>query len=249
MRLTEGVKQLLIINILMFIGSYLVPISYEYLAMYYFENPRFEIWQPFTYMFMHGGIMHLLFNMFALYSFGTAIEMVFGTKKLYLLVLLSGLGAALMQMGVSYYSVSSGVNQLVNAGFSKNEIFNLLASGRYYPAWESILSSSDLSAMIKGYAVSTVGISGGVYGLLVAFAYLFPNTELMMMFIPVPIKAKFFVPGILLIDLIGGMTGGFSFFGGGTGIAHFAHIGGAVTGFLLIKYWKDNQFKQNRWDL
>jgi len=249
MRLSEGVKQLLIINILMFIGSYLVPVSYEYLAMYYFENPRFQIWQPFTYMFMHGNIMHLLFNMFALYSFGTAIEMVFGTKKLYLLVLLSGLGAALLQMGVNYYSVSSGVNQLVAAGFSQTEIFNLLASGRYSLNWETILRPSDLDAMVRGYASSTVGISGGVYGLLIAFAYLFPNAELMMMFIPVPIKAKYFVPIILLIDLVGGMTGGFSFFGGGTGIAHFAHIGGAITGFLLIKYWKDNQFKQNRWDL
>lgn len=249
MRLSEGVKQLLIINILMFVGSYLVPISYDYLAMYYFENPKFQVWQPLTYMFMHGNIMHLLFNMFALYSFGTAIEMIFGTKKLYVLVLLSGFGAALLHMGVNYYSVSSGVNQLVSAGFSQNEIYNLLASGQYNTGWESVLSQSELTSMISSYLTPVVGISGGVYGLLVAFAYLFPNAELMMMFIPVPIKAKYFVPGILLLDLIGGFTGGFSIFGGGTGIAHFAHIGGAITGFLLIKYWKDNQFRQNRWDL
>jgi len=115
--------------------------------------------------------------------------------------------------------------------------------------WETVLSPSDFGAMISAFNTPVVGASGAVYGFLVAFAYMFPNAELMMMFIPVPIKAKYFVPGILAIDLIGGFTGGYSIFGGGTGIAHFAHVGGAVTGFLLVRYWKQNQFKQNRWDL
>lgn len=249
MRVSEGVKQLLIINILFFIGSQFVPATYDYLAMYYFDNAKFQVWQPLTYMFMHGGIMHIFFNMFALFSFGTTLETIFGTKRLYLLFLISGLGAALLHMGVNYYSVINGVNQLVTAGFQETEIYNLLKSGMYDRRWESHLSSSDFTAMISAFNTPVVGASGAVYGFLVAFAYMFPNAELMMMFIPVPIKAKYFVPGILAIDLIGGLTGGFSIFGGGTGIAHFAHVGGALTGFLLVRYWKQNQFKQNRWDL
>ena len=249
MRLTEGVKQLLILNILLFVGSQLVPATREYLAMYYFENDKFQFWQPLTYMFMHGGYMHIFFNMFALFSFGTTLETIFGTKRLYLLFLISGLGAALLHLGVNFYTVTTNVNKLVAAGFSKAEIYELISSGQYIVQWRSIIGESNIEAMIYAYNLPVVGASGAVYGFLVAFAYMFPNAELMMMFIPVPIKAKYFVPGILAIDLIGGLTGGFSIFGGGTGIAHFAHVGGAVTGFLLVRYWKQNQFKQNRWDL
>ncbi|MGG5505231.1 MULTISPECIES: rhomboid family intramembrane serine protease [unclassified Myroides] len=249
MRLTEGVKQLLIINILFFVGSMLVPATYDYLAMYYFGNAKFQFWQPLSYMFMHGGMMHIFFNMFALFSFGSTLEMIFGTKRLYALFLISGFGAALLHMGVNYYSVSHGVNQLIAAGYQEGEIYSLLKKGMYNTGWESVLGSGDLRAMIAAFNTPVVGASGAVYGFLVAFAYMFPNAELMMMFIPVPIKAKYFVPGILAIDLIGGLTGGFSIFGGGTGIAHFAHVGGALTGFLLVRYWKKNQFNQNRWDL
>ncbi|WP_353104152.1 rhomboid family intramembrane serine protease [Myroides odoratus] len=249
MRITEGVKQLLIINVLFFIGSQFVPATYQYLAMYYFENAKFQVWQPLTYMFMHGGYMHIFFNMFALFSFGSTLEMIFGTKRLYLLFLISGLGAALLHMGVNYYTVVSNVNQIVAAGYSKADIYAMLPSGQYIVHWNSIIGPSNVESMILAYNTPVVGASGAVYGFLVAFAYMFPNAELMMMFIPVPIKAKYFVPGILAIDLIGGLTGGFSIFGGGTGIAHFAHVGGALTGFLLVRYWKQNQFKQNRWDL
>jgi membrane associated rhomboid family serine protease len=91
----------------------------------------------------------------------------------------------------------------------------------------------------------TVGASGAIYGLLVAFAFMFPNAELALMFIPVPIKAKYFVPAIVLLDLFSGVTG-YSIFGGG--IAHFAHVGGAAVGFLMMRYWKKNQFNNNRWD-
>ncbi|WP_413512722.1 rhomboid family intramembrane serine protease [Myroides odoratus] len=248
MRISEGVKQLLIINILLFVGSMFVPATYDYLAMYYFGNAKFQFWQPLTYMFMHGGYMHIFFNMFALFSFGTTLETIFGTKRLYLLFLVSGLGAALLHMGVNFYAVSHGVSQLVSAGYQESEIYALLRGGQYNLQWESVLGSADLHALLSAFNTPVVGASGAVYGFLVAFAYMFPNAELMMMFIPVPIKAKFFVPGILAIDLIGGFTGGFSIFGGGTGIAHFAHVGGAITGFLLVRYWKQNQFKHNRWN-
>jgi hypothetical protein len=96
--------------------------------------------------------------------------------------------------------------------------------------------------------VPMVGASGAIYGLLVAFAFMFPNAELALMFIPIPIKAKYFVPGIIAVDLFLGLKGDSIFGGGGTGIAHFAHIGGAVVGYFMMWYWKKNQFNQNRWN-
>ena len=101
--------------------------------------------------------------------------------------------------------------------------------------------------MASSFIVPAVGASGAIYGLLVAFAFMFPNAQLGLMFIPVPIRAKYFVPGILLVDLILGLKGE-AIFGGGSGIAHFAHLGGALTGFLMMYYWKKSQFNRNRWD-
>ncbi len=249
MQITETVKQLLIINVIFFLGAQFVPAMDGYLALYYFENPSFQYWQPLTHMFMHGGWMHLFFNMFALYSFGSTLEQFWGSKKFLFFYISCGLGAAVLHSGVNYYLVHDGVNTLVANGFQKEEIFAVLNQGRgmYSPAWAQFLSPSALENMIMSYSVPAVGASGAIYGLLVAFAFMFPNAELALMFIPVPIKAKYFVPGILVMDLYMGLNGG-SIFGGSTGIAHFAHIGGAVVGFLMLWYWKKNQFEQNRWD-
>lgn len=248
MRITEAVKQLIIINVIFFVGSNLVPATNEYLAMYYVENPKFQWWQPLTHMFMHGGVMHIFFNMFALFSFGSTLESIWGTKKFITFYLLCGLGAALFHTGVNYYGVHTGISTLVEHGFNTNDIVGLLQNGQYDTRWLAVLGESGFNSMVYGYNTPVVGASGAIYGLLVAFAFMFPQAELMMMFIPVPIKAKYFVPGILLIDLYGGVSGGFSLFGGSSGIAHFAHIGGALMGFLLMWYWRKTQFNNNRWD-
>ena len=110
------------------------------------------------------------------------------------------------------------------------------------------LGQSELSNLLQSYNIPAVGASGAIYGLLVAFAFMVPNAELALMFIPIPIKAKYFVPGILAIDLFLGFKGSSIFGAGSTGIAHFAHIGGALTGFLMMWYWKKNQFNNNRWN-
>ncbi len=205
MTITPTVKQLLIINVLFFIGSqYLGEITYNYFALFSFESPNFKIYQLLTHMFMHGSISHIAFNMFALYSFGSTLESFWGSKKFLFFYISCGLGAAV-------------INNLVNQYFLLD-----------------IISVA-------------VGASGAIYGLLVAFAFMFPSAELAMMFIPVPIKAKYFVPGIIAIDLFLGLKGS-SIFSGGTGVAHFAHIGGALVGFLMMWYWKKNQFDKNRWD-
>lgn len=263
MNMTDTVKQLLIINILCFIGAYVVPQSHDLLALFYFQSDKFQFWQPITYMFMHGSLMHIFFNMFALVSFGSALEHFWGAKKFLFFYFSCGLGAALIHSGVDYYEIHSLLNQLQNTTISSADIHTILntdfISGNQFQGrllYENAQATFDklslneadfrilFDAAIKNQSAA-VGASGAIYGLLVAFAFMFPNAELMMMFIPVPIKAKYFVPVIVLLDLFSGVTG-FSLFGGN--IAHFAHVGGALIGFVMMWYWKKNQFDKNRWD-
>jgi len=248
MNITPTVKQLLIINVIFFIGSNLVGgRAYELFSLYFFENGKFQVWQPLTHMFMHGNIMHIFFNMFALFSFGSALEHFWGGKKFLFFYISCGLGAALLHTGINYYEFNSGLQSLVEAGFSKSDIYGLLNEGQFDRRWLDVLGQSGLDSFAGGFTTPAVGASGAIYGLLVAFAFMFPNAELALMFIPIPIKAKYFVPGILAVDLFLGLNGG-SIFGSSSGIAHFAHIGGALTGFLMMWYWKKNQFNRNRWN-
>lgn len=242
--MTDTVKQLLILNILFFIGAQFVPQATDLLALQYFESDKFKLWQPISHMFMHGDLMHIFFNMFALVSFGSALEHFWGPKKFLFFYFSCGIGAALIHSGINYYHFHDGLNTLISNGFKETEIINLINEGKFMTSWQAVLSPNTFENMI-GALTPTVGASGAIYGLLVAFAFMFPNAELALMFIPVPIKAKYFVPGIVLLDLFSGVTG-YSIFGGG--IAHFAHVGGALFGFLMMWYWKKNQFSKNRWD-
>lgn len=247
MQITPTVKQLLIINIIFFVGAQFVPQANELLSLHYFESNAFRVWQPLTHMFMHGNIGHIFFNMFALYSFGSALEHFWGSKKFLFFYISCGLGAALLHSLVNYYNFHSGLDILVANGEKTGDVLNLLKGGQYNLNWEQILSGTKFTEFISAYMVPAVGASGAIYGLLTAFAFMFPNAELALMFIPIPIKAKYFVPGLLVIDLFLGLKGG-SIFGGGTGIAHFAHIGGAVVGFIMMWYWKKNSFNDRRWN-
>lgn len=244
---TETVKQLIIINILFFIGTQLVSgPAYQYLALFFPENSDFKPWQPITYMFMHGGFMHILFNMFALYSFGSALEQFWGGKKFLFFYISCGLGSALVHTGVNYFHFQEGIDALISNGFSKSEILTLLNEGKIDTRWQELLTVTQFQNFTSAYLGTAVGASGAIYGIIVAFAFMFPNAELGLMFIPIPIKAKYFVPGLVLVDLYLGISGK-SIFGGG-GIAHFAHVGGALFGFLIMWYWKKNQFNSNRWN-
>jgi membrane associated rhomboid family serine protease len=245
--ITPVVKQLLIINILFFVGTLLLnERAYDLLSLYYFEGPKFRFWQPFTHMFMHGGIAHIAFNMFALFSFGSALEHYWGGKRFLFFYITCGLGAALVHSGVNYYYFHDGLNTLIANGNSKQEILKVLGEGKYNTDWEALLSPSDFNTFVSSYLTPAVGASGAIYGLLIAFAFMFPDAILAMYFIPIPIKAKYFVPIIVGFDLFSGVTG-YSIFGGGN-IAHFAHVGGALFGFLLMLYWRNNKFNHKRWN-
>jgi membrane associated rhomboid family serine protease len=254
MNMTETVKQLLIINILFYIGANIVgDPAYTILSEYFPENPDFKFWQPLTAMFMHaqfkyGGIMHILFNMIALVSFGSLLERMWGGKKFLFFYISAGLGAAALHIGINYISFYKGLEILEASGFEKAQVLQILAEGKFSPQWEQLMTPSQYSSFMQAYFRPAVGASGAIYGLLVAFAMIAPNAELMLMFIPIPIKAKYFVPGLLAVDLFLGLKGNSIFGSGGSGIAHFAHIGGALVGFIMMWYWKKNSFNNKRWN-
>jgi membrane associated rhomboid family serine protease len=248
MNITPVVKQLLIINIIFFIGSQLVAPANDLFALSYFENNHFRFWQPLTHMFMHANVMHIAFNMFALYSFGSTLEHFWGGKKFLFFYISCGLGAMLLHSGINYYTFQDDLNLLIESGINKSDITSLLDKEMYNDGWYTVLGHNETINFVSTFLSKSLGASGAVYGLLVAFAFMFPSAQLGLMFIPVPIKAKYFVPGILAVDLFLGLKGSSIFGAGSTGIAHFAHLGGALTGFIMMWYWKKNQFTKNRWN-
>jgi membrane associated rhomboid family serine protease len=200
------------------------------MMMYFIENPNHRIWQFLTHIFMHGSVNHLLFNMFGLWMFGQVLEKVWGAKKFLFFYLACGIGAAAIYMLINKFQFNAILGLLEQSGMSNRESISMFNEGMYRT---DIVETQKASRI---FASPMVGASGAIYGVLVAFALLFPNHKLMLIFLPVPIAAKFFVPAILLLDLFSGVTN-VSIFGGGN-VAHFAHIGGATIGFLLMMMWR-----------
>ncbi|WP_179346108.1 rhomboid family intramembrane serine protease [Winogradskyella ursingii] len=246
--ITDAVKHLLIINVVMYVGTMLIgngEAFYEWFALYFPKNPLFHPWQVVTHMFMHGGFMHILFNMFALWMFGTAVEQIFGWKKFLTFYLLSGLGAAVIQVAFLYFQFNTGLETLIEAGASQAEVLSILGEGKYNTAWKSILGDN-FQSFVGAFNSTMVGASGAIMGVLVAFGMLFPESKLMLIFLPIPIKAKYFIPAIIALDLFSGLTGQSIFSPSNT--AYMAHVGGALTGFLLMYFWKKNESDKYRWN-
>ncbi|RAV30445.1 rhomboid family intramembrane serine protease [Sinomicrobium soli] len=245
-RITEAVKHLLIINVLFFIATQLYHDQMlELFSLWFFKNGHFEWWQIVSYMFMHGGFMHIFFNMYALWAFGSPLEQMWGRNKFLFFYFSAGLGAALIHSAVGYYHFNEGMNALTQAGLDPGDILAALNEGKYSEYWYQVAPKGTIDNFLSSFLTPAVGASGAVYGILVAFAMMFPNAELFLIFVPIPIKAKYFMPALIAMDLFSGLTG-YSIFGGG--IAHFAHVGGALFGFIMMWYWKRNQFRNNRWD-
>ncbi|MCL3779950.1 rhomboid family intramembrane serine protease [Prolixibacteraceae bacterium JC049] len=228
------VKNLILINVVMLAATFTlrnvmgVDIG-KYLALYLFNSENFKPFQLVTHMFMHGGLPHLFFNMFALFMFGRVLESVWGPRRFLVYYFATGLGAAALHMLVSYLHFKSAAN-----GMSPEAVDMVLSEGT--AAWNQGKnfvdgSMAELNAILN---TRTVGASGAVFGVLLAFGMLFPNTELMLLFLPVPIKAKYFVLGYGAIELYLG------FAQPGSNVAHFAHLGGMIFGYFLIKYWNKN---------
>ncbi|MVZ65536.1 rhomboid family intramembrane serine protease [Sphingobacterium sp. DK4209] len=210
------VKNLLIINVVCFIGSLIFTQAPILFGVFYPDSPYFHIWQPITYMFMHdnNGFAHIFFNMFSLVMFGPIVERVLGSKRFLNYYLICGLGALVLQYGVQAW-----------------EVYDITGTIRASTLGNLNISAADSQTIGSIYGTPLVGASGAIYGLLLAFAVLFPNMELMLMFIPVPIKAKYFIPILIVIEIYLGFSRG------GSSIAHLAHVGGALFGFILLKAW------------
>ena len=243
--ITETVKHLLIINIIFFIASLsLGEVVYDLFALHYPSNPKFQYWQPLTHMFMHGDLGHIFFNMFGLYMFGTPIEQMWGKSKFIFFYLSTGFGAAALQLLLYYYQISSVSDLLLAEGLNASDVSRFFQTNDLSYALVDRIGRAELISGLSAFNGVMVGASGALYGVLVAFAFLFPNARLMLLFPPIPVKAKVLVPLLILGDLFFGFT---SYSIGP--IAHFAHVGGAITGLIMMWYWKKNRFDQNRWDL
>jgi membrane associated rhomboid family serine protease len=214
-----AVRNIIIINVLVMIMTSLNEnFMYEKFALFYPTSPFFHWWQPVTHMFMHGGFWHLFFNMYTLYIFGTVLERIWGAKKFLLFYFVTGLGAAAVHTGVEWIQASS---------------------------WMSEAAAGSMSAVQQIHALKmtpTVGASGAIYGILMGYAMLYPDSIMTLVFPPISMMAKWFVLIFAGIELLTGVTGT------GGGIAHFAHLGGLIFGFLLIMYWKKKRTLYSRYD-
>ena len=205
------VKNLLLVNVLMYIITMITGnFMYGNFALFYFESPLFKPYQLVTHMFMHGGFTHILFNMYTLYIFGCVLERVWGSQKFLFYYFVTGIGAALLHMGVMWLQLQGYIADL-NAG--------------------DMFAGTQIQALLS---TPTVGASGAIYGLLLAYGMLFPDNIMQLIFPPVALKAKWFVIIFGALELLLGLSGR------GGNVAHFAHLGGMIFGFFLILYWKKN---------
>ena len=214
-----AIKHIIIINVLMMLLTLMREnFMYETFALFYPTSPFFHWWQPVTHMFMHGGFWHLFFNMYTLFIFGSVLERVWGTKKFLVFYFVTGLGAALVHTGVEWVQMQSLISKAAEG------------------------SSAAMASIHAMKMTPTVGASGAIYGVLMGYAMLYPDSVLTLIFPPISLKAKWFVLIFAAIELLTGVTGT------GGGIAHFAHLGGLIFGFLLMWYWKKNNTLYSRMD-
>ncbi|WP_405201470.1 rhomboid family intramembrane serine protease [Dokdonia sp. LLG6352-1] len=235
-RITETVKILLIVNVIFYLGSLFIikpDPAMQLFALWFVENPSWQVWQPLTHMFMHdlSSPMHIAFNMYALWMFGSPIENALGQKRFIFFYFSAGLGAALIHTLVNYYHFNNASEAIMALGFNAQDITDILTTGSF----SERIPRETAQSLYESFSVPAVGASGAIMGVLVAFGMLFPNASLGLLFIPVPIKAKYFIPILVGIDLFSGVTG-FSIFG--ANIANWAHLGGALFGFIMMFYWK-----------
>lgn len=215
-------KNLLIINVILFLAAIVaerlgIDLA-EFLGLHFILADNFNVSQLITYMFMHANFLHIFFNMFAVWMFGRILEQVWGPKRFLTYYLICGIGAGIIQEVVQYVYYAQVLSDYANV----NTGFAIIPMQEY------------LNMM------TTVGASGAVYGILLAFGMLFPNQSLFIFPLPIPIKAKYFVIGYAVIELWSGLRNS-----GGDNVAHFAHLGGMLFGLILILYWRKNNTRNN----
>jgi len=226
------VKNIIMLNVIMLLATFAAGSVFSIdlnsvLGLYFPESDKFQPFQIITHMFMHGGFWHLFFNMYALFIFGQVLENVWGPKRFMIYYLITGLGAALVHESVIAFEYSNLMKSI-----DPDQLRMVLNEGGEYFAEGKVFTDpimKDLQVLLN---IPTVGASGAVFGVLLAFGVLFPNTQLMLLFPPIPMKAKYFVLIYGAIELYLGFSQP------GSNIAHFAHLGGMLFGYILIRYWR-----------
>lgn len=235
-QLTPITKNIIILNVIVFVLSNFIFSSefmYANFSAFFPTSPFFKSWQILTHMFMHGGFFHIAFNMLTLASFGPVLERFLGDKKFLILYFISGLGAFVLFNLWELFQMYRIAQPMIAEGFAFSDIITAnvdKVSGNL---------QGSLSGVYDILRTPMVGASGAIFGVIAAFSVLYPNAEMFIMFIPFPIKAKILFPIAIVVSLYLGISGS------GGNIAHFAHIGGALVGYLLVKYWGRNRFRIN----
>ncbi len=259
-RLTPVVRNLLLINVLIFAAESLLKLDFSTLfGLHYVGSSLFKPWQFVTHMFLHGGLGHLFTNMFGLFMFGPLLEQVWGEKRFAFFYLFTGIGAGLLYSGVNYYEMQElqrtiDVYKDAPSPLAFSSLLSMEGGQRIVQHFDSFINSFEANpenpgliqnslAIAQGLVslhadIPMVGASGAIFGILAAFGLLFPNTELFLLFFPFPIKAKYFVALYGLYELYAGVHNA-----QGDNVAHFAHIGGMVFAFVLIRYWGSQRKK------
>ena len=226
------VKNIILINVLMLIATWTAQGVWgvdltTILGLYYPKSEQFMPLQILTHMFMHANFWHLFFNMFALYMFGGMLENVWGPKRFFIYYMVCGLGAAFVHESVIMFQYNK-----IMSTISPDQFQLVLNDGAAYLNEGKVFTNETMKDLQMLLNVPTVGASGAIFGVLLAFGVLFPNTQLMLLFPPIPIKAKYFVLGYGAIELYLAVTQP------GSNIAHAAHLGGMLFGYILIRYWR-----------
>lgn len=235
--LPDVVKNILIINILLFLATMAFSSTFhtdltDILGMHYFGSHLFQPYQLITYMFMHGSFGHIFFNMFALWMFGNVLENFWGPKKFLLYYLVTGVGAVLVQMAINYFQISH-----LEASMTQEQISTVLNEGYKIIQENKNYMDPSMAQLNALYNTTTIGASGAVFGILLAFGMIFPNS-LIYVYFAIPIKAKWFVIIYGALELYSGISNNPA-----DNVAHFAHLGGMLFGLLLMLYWKHQRKK------
>jgi len=225
-------KNLLLLNILMFVLTFVFQQQginlTSMLGAHYVNSPLFKPYQIITHFFMHGDIWHIVFNMFALVMFGGFLERLWGPKRYFILYISAALGAFALYNAMGVYEIMQLKKQLGAMGVDLHQINALLEQGQYYDHVNSVLDAYNEKCLTP-----MIGASGAVFGITAAFAILFPNTELQLLFPPIPIKAKFLIGGYFIYEVYRSI-----YQVQGDNIAHLAHVGGAIVGAILVLVWR-----------
>lgn len=247
-QLTPVTKNIIILCVVVYVITNIFPNLYPLLEAFYPFSPNFKSWQIITHMFMHAplgegiGITHILFNMITLWSFGPVLEQILGAKKYTILYFASGIGSFILFNAYNFYLVQELTTLLQDQGVNIAELYHK-ASVTYEgsiqlsaKSQEGLLASKEYLTLLSS---PMLGASGAIFGVVAGFATIFPDAKLYLMFIPIGIKAKYLLIGAVVFSVYMQLTGGME------GVAHMAHVGGALTGFFLARNWKNNRFRIN----